>query len=364
MDVVEPPNLYGDEKRKIFIVHDESTVYANDATKIVWLENGKNILRPKTNGRSIMVNGFMCSCHGFLVSGGLKSYQLFEAGKAHEGWWTNDDLIKQFVLVAPLFEDHPDHYDCELVFAFDNSQNHHAMAPDALVASRLNLSDGGKSVPLMHDTAYPASFQVGHRRVHRMISQAMQFPDGLQKGIKAILTERGLWRDIPRLNLDCAACSADTPDPTNKACCARRILSEELDFQAQTEWLSDTVTGAGHQIIWFPKFHCELNFIEMVWGYMKASLRRNCAFSFAELKTSMDPTLQNIPLPFIKRVANHCFRFMDGYRLGLTGPMLDYAVKKYKGHRRLPPIPGLKDLIELNFVNYQRIKKEKMMKRK
>jgi len=27
---------------------------------------------------------------------------------------------------------------------------------------------------------------------------------------------------------------------------------------------------------------------------------------------------------------------MDGYRAGLVGPELDYAVKKYKGHRMIP----------------------------
>ena len=27
---------------------------------------------------------------------------------------------------------------------------------------------------------------------------------------------------------------------------------------------------------------------------------------------------------------------MDGYRAGLIGPELDYAVKKYKGHRMIP----------------------------
>ena len=27
---------------------------------------------------------------------------------------------------------------------------------------------------------------------------------------------------------------------------------------------------------------------------------------------------------------------MNAYRLGLVGPLLDYAVKKYSGHRRIP----------------------------
>jgi len=27
---------------------------------------------------------------------------------------------------------------------------------------------------------------------------------------------------------------------------------------------------------------------------------------------------------------------MDAYRLGLTGPLLAYTVKKYSGHRKIP----------------------------
>jgi len=27
---------------------------------------------------------------------------------------------------------------------------------------------------------------------------------------------------------------------------------------------------------------------------------------------------------------------MDAYRRGLTGPLLEYAMKKYSGHRRIP----------------------------
>ena len=35
----------------------------------------------------------------------------------------------------------------ELLFMFDNSQNHHKKSPDGLCANALNLSDGGKNVP-------------------------------------------------------------------------------------------------------------------------------------------------------------------------------------------------------------------------
>jgi len=35
--------------------------------------------------------------------------------------------------------------------------------------------------------------------------------------------------------------------------------------------------------------------------------------------------------------SERCLRYMDGYRIGLIGPELDYAIRKYKGHRMIPP---------------------------
>ena len=94
-------------------------------------------------------------CHGFcaaqipvrnqnniLVQEERVSYTIIKPGTNADGWWTNDDLVKQLKHVIPVFEKiHPN---CELLLCFDNSQNHHAKAPDALVANRLNLKDGGK----------------------------------------------------------------------------------------------------------------------------------------------------------------------------------------------------------------------------
>ena len=94
----------------------------------------------------------------------------------------------------------------------------------------------------------------------------------------------------------------------------------------------------GHRLLFFPKFHCELNFIEMLWGYVKVKLRRMCTFSFSDLKQRLPELLDSIPLlPFVKRASRQCLRYMNGYRLGLIGPELDCAVRKYKGHRMIPP---------------------------
>ena len=62
-------------------------------------------------------------------------------------------------------------------------------------------------------------------------------------------------------------------------CCARRKVANQPDFLEQREWLREVVENKGHQILYFPKFHCELNYIEMVWAYVKSRLRRHIQYS-------------------------------------------------------------------------------------
>ena len=135
--------------------------------------------------------------------------------------------------------------------------------------------------------------------------------------------------------LECKPCSEGSP-PEQESCYARRVLSKCPDFSVSMCWLEEVIEDKGHSMIFFPKFHCELNFIEMMWGYIKAVLRRGCTFSFNDLQTNLPQYLDNIPLSFVRRATRHCTRFMDGYRAGLVGPLLDYAMKKYKGHRMIP----------------------------
>ena len=77
-----------------------------------------------------------------------------------------------------------------------------------------------------------------------------------------VLQERGLWR--PRLRVQCRK-----PDgKINKlclnggTCCARALIAQESDFKAQKSRLEEEVEEKGHLVYFFPKHHCELNFIE------------------------------------------------------------------------------------------------------
>ena len=124
-------------------------------------------------------------------------------------------------------------------------------------------------------------------------------------------------------------------------CCASGCLRRQPDFVAQKEWLREVVEEAGCLIIYYPKYHCEFNFIELTWGYMKSYLRRYCTFNFSDLMLKLDVLLDpgGIPLEKIQNFARFCYRFMDGlgYRQGLSGPILDYTLKKCTKHRSIPP---------------------------
>ena len=70
---------------------------------------------------------------------------------------------------------------------------------------------------------------------------------------------------------------------------------------------------------------------------MKSYHRRHCTYNYSDLKEGLPDTIHNkIPLPFIRRAERSARRFMSGYRLGLEGPVLDYAMRQYHGHRMIP----------------------------
>jgi hypothetical protein len=52
-------------------------------------------------------------------------------------------------------------------------------------------------------------------------------------------------------------------------CCLHRVLSLQDDFKNEKPMIWHYLTGRGHKCIFYPKFHCELNAIEMLWGYAK-----------------------------------------------------------------------------------------------
>jgi hypothetical protein len=114
----------------------------------------------------------------------------------------------------------------------------------------------------------------------------------------------------------------------------------------------------GIDVIFLPKFHCELNFIEQCWGYAKRIYRMiGPSKSQSVLEQNVINSLDAVPLLSIRRYVsnfplvvksklsahkiNHSFavrsaQFIDAYQKGLNGVQAAWAIKKYRGHCVLP----------------------------
>ncbi|CAB4395574.1 unnamed protein product [Rhizophagus irregularis] len=145
-----------------------------------------------------MVSAFLCSCHGLLQLSneqlqanphiGNKEAFVLQSIQTDE-YWKLEHMLDQLVYQAiPIFELlHPG---CIGVFCFDQSTNYNAMAADAFIASKINLSPGGAQ-PKMCDGWYINEH--GERCAQSMIFLNNHKLKGQQKGIKQVLKECNLW---------------------------------------------------------------------------------------------------------------------------------------------------------------------------
>ena len=151
----------------------------------------------------------------------------------------------------------------QALFLIDNSQGHSAYTADALRVSRMNINPSGKQASMCNGWFVCDGIQIEQPMVFQQ--NHPQFPNE-PKGIKAVLTEQGLWQSNLR-----GKCGSRC-DPDSSACCNKHILELQPDFQEQRSLIQKVIKQAGHQCIFLPKFHCELNFIEYFWGQVKKFL--------------------------------------------------------------------------------------------
>ncbi|KAJ3553708.1 hypothetical protein NP233_g12583 [Leucocoprinus birnbaumii] len=176
---------------------------------------------------------------------------------------------------------------------FDQSSAHASLPPDALKAFEMNKSNGGKQ-RRQRDTVIPQSNP--DPRFRGMV-QKMTTETGEPKGLKQTLED------------------------------------QQDDFINQESMLERVIRDAGHECIFLPKFHCEMNPIEMYWGWVKFRYRQVPKPTFEDAKKAAIDAFDACPVDVIRRFINRSWRFMSAYRLGLTGKAAAWAVRKQKGHR-------------------------------
>ena len=100
--------------------------------------------------------------------------------------------------------------------------------------------------------------------------QLLYFLDGHEKagwfkGMAQILQKQG-FEATSKLR---AKCQGFHCPPGETGCCCHQLLYTQPDFMNIDSLLETTCCARGVQVLFLPKFHCELNFIEQVWGHAK-----------------------------------------------------------------------------------------------
>ena len=311
--VTPPPNAES-LKRLVLIYHDESIFNTNEGQKWAWATGEEPIIQPKTKGAGIMISDFIESHDGFLrlpdvtaaPDGVPKTARvLLEYGAEKEGYWNSERFMENLKDAVKIAEyKYPPHKNT-LVFIFDQCSCHKAYAEDALNTNRMNVRPGGKQ-PCMRDTVW-----AGH--VQKLVND-----EGVPKGMKAILEEWGI--NTSRMKADDM----------------RTVLFFHDDFASEKTLAERFIVNNGHKCFYLPKFHCELNPIERVWGQAKVYSRAHTNFTLVGLRSIVNPALDSVSTDLMRKYFRRVLEYERAYLEGKkAGKELEAAVKIYKSHRRI-----------------------------
>ena len=266
-----------------------------------------------------MVADFVSADYGWLRSpdGKEEARVLFKAGKARQGYFTNEDILSQANAAMDILEKYfPED---KHVLLFDNATTHQKRADDALSASKMPkftpkegknwgvetnvLGADGKPTYSPDGKILKMKVQMTDGILADGSRQCFYFPNGhpragMFKGMAVILEERGFKR-VSNLR---AQCKDFKCEKGATACCCRRILYNQPDFVSVKSNLEIICEARGFQVIFLPKFHCEINFIEQCWGYAKRVYRQfPISSKEIDLESNVLKALESVPLESMRR---------------------------------------------------------------
>ena len=180
-------------KYLVLIYHDECIFHANEGQTVLWAEDSKVPIRPKTQGRGLMVSDFVTEHDGLLAltdeeylkahdtNSNISKYacETIKYGASGDGYWNNDKFLKQVKKAVDIAEAKYPGDKYTLVWLFDQSSGHCAFRDDALNVAKMNVKPGGAQ-PKMRDTIWAGK------------KQSMVLSNGRPKGMKMVLEERGI----------------------------------------------------------------------------------------------------------------------------------------------------------------------------
>jgi hypothetical protein len=320
------PKLGPGEKLHILVPQDKCIVHVNEKPCQVWLKNSEQPLRKKGNGHAIMIADWICEtfCRLCLsdkqITDQVKlqclrvtdACRIIYPGKNHDAWWDLAQLKDQLQDTVDIFEYlHPNAVG---VWVFDCSSSHEGLTSNALNINNMNVNPGGKQT-LLRDTTIPLTNpppKTGKLDTCGL-PQTMVYPSnhpdlalmGKVKGMLTVVKERTSVYDQlvaevggeKKVFEKCSQCrkSAAKKDAERHVAlaemagqedslddmvleeasevvnelqnwwyCLSWVSSLQDDFINEKPEIQHYLEGRGHICMFYPKFHCEINPIEML----------------------------------------------------------------------------------------------------
>ena len=114
-----------------------------------------------------------------------------------------------------------------------------------------------------------------------------------------------------------------------------QVLAAEQDFEGQKGRLQEELEYRGQLVIFYPKPHCELNFIERYWCGCKWYARENCQYTLDGLRETVPAALNSVSSVTIHRHYLHCMRIINAYGSGEIYGTKEFKERVYGAHRQI-----------------------------
>lgn len=236
-----------------------------------------------------------------MGNGNAYGFCFFKYGKNAEGYWDSDAMIQHVDEYMECFE-HKYGDQAKCLFLFDWSSGHAKFPAAAWRPAEMNLRYGGtgasavkvgKMAPTIvveraevMGNEEPGMRTIGPERplqtgdIQHLFFREGEFPWyerpprgvagaewaakflGQAKGLKQLLWERGLWRE--GMTVDGQRTVRGVKQKAVPSLSARIVMGACPDIIKQKSALQVFIEERGHMCDFLPKFHCELNPIELV----------------------------------------------------------------------------------------------------
>lgn len=228
----------------------------------------------------------------------------------NKGTYNTSQAAKKLDMFTVLYPEH------KPVGLFDWSSCHDCLEVGAPSTKKMNLGVGGvrngeelapmDPVTILEDTPNLPAGTIQHLVFRRGDDPPFHSPHlrpseyiGKVKGMRQILWERGLLVK----GMSKTGGSGEKQDLSKSM---EHVLGEKKDFKEVDSSLVLLMERHGGGCLMLPKYHCECNPIELVWGRAKDWTRKNCTYSLECLR-------KNVPLSFRPERDRQAVRVVQGY---------------------------------------------------